>query len=317
MRSSRIKKKLDTYIDKSRFSNVAKSTRRLFFNHLNLSTEERGRFHVDQMYGSGSGVLIRFNGTFFLLTAKHVIHNNIPGEFQNESPFWITSRFQSKWESLYDFLFPKRIWYIGNEVKSDSINLDLTDVCLVELFYPQPFHFPDHFIEIRSQRDALGSHEFFEGQFLLVTGYPFERNTFDFTPISDAFTHSTSINRHTIPGIYTKDEDFGHIIFRPHGDAIRHSNVNGMSGGAIYNVQPKANQVKLAGIPVTAGDNVCRFIPSYVFMDSLINYQKSEPRTVDPIVENDPPIEEKIRVFVKYLKAFDPTFPSKHQNESI
>jgi hypothetical protein len=310
MRSARIKKKLDKYIEKARFSNVAKSTRRLFFNHLDISTEERGRFHVDQMYGSGTGVLIRFNGTFFLLTAKHVIHNNIPGEFQNESPFWITSKFQSGWKSLNDFLFPKRIWYIGENIEDKYETLDITDVCLVELFYPQPFHYPDNFIDIKNSSSVLTKSELFNGQILLVTGYPFERNTFDFTPVSDDISHTTSLHRYTVPGFYIAEENFGHILFNPSGDTIKHSNVNGMSGGAVYNVQPKANQIKLAGIPITAGDNICRFIPSHTFIESIINYMCSNFRIVDPISENEHPLEDQIRIYHAYMQEFDPKFSS-------
>lgn len=76
-------KKLNKYIEKAATSNVAKSTRRFFFNHLYESMESRGHFHVDQMYGAGSGVLLKINDKYFVLTAKHVIDNNIKGELQN------------------------------------------------------------------------------------------------------------------------------------------------------------------------------------------------------------------------------------------
>ncbi|WP_216293168.1 hypothetical protein [Delftia acidovorans] len=264
---------------------------------------------MDQMYGSGSGVLIRFGGKFFLLTAKHVIHNNIPGDFQNESPFWITSKFQSGWNSIYDFLFPKRIWYIGEKIENLSDTLDISDLCLVELFDPPRFHRPNHFIDIESRCSILGKDELFNGQILLVTGYPFERNTFDYTPVSEEVTHTTSLHRYTVPGIFAKDEDFGFIKFCSIGDTVRHSNVNGMSGGAVYNVHLKANQVKLAGIPVSAGDNICRFIPSHAFIDSLLNYSNSRSRIVDPIAENEPPLEDRILVYFKYMKDFYPKFP--------
>ena len=74
----------------------------------------------------------------------------------------------------------------------------------------------------------------------------------------------------------------------------------------MYNVQPKADQVKLAGIPVTAGDNVCRFIPSYMFIDAIINFRDSSSKTIDPIVDNPPSLEDVVKVSLGYLKQFDP-----------
>ncbi|MDO8845246.1 hypothetical protein [Methylicorpusculum sp.] len=301
-------KKLKKYIDKAATSNVAKSTRRFFFNHLYESMESRGYFHVDQMYGAGSGVLLKINDEFFVLTARHVIENNIQGELQNESPFWVPAKNRAVWSSQYDFLFPKRVWNVGELISEEINGIDSSDICLVEVFHPQKFHIPDHFIEISSMDSALKEEEFFNGQILLVTGYPFERNSFDFTPQSENITHTTKIQRHTIPGRYIIDENDSYISFDITEGETCHKNVNGMSGGAVYNVQPKANQVKLAGIPVTAGDNICRFIPSYMFIDAIINFRDSSNRTIDPIVDNPPSLEDVMKVTLSYLKQFDPDF---------
>lgn len=61
-----------------------------------------------------------------------------------------------------------------------------------------------------------------------------------------------------------------------------HESLNGMSGGAVYNVQPKANQVKLAGIPITAGRNICKFIPSHLFIAAVINFKDARTQLIDP-----------------------------------
>lgn len=302
------RKKLNKYIEKAATSNVAKSTRRFFFNHLYESIESRGHFHVDQMYGAGSGVLLKINSEFFVLTAKHVIYNNIKGDFQNESPFWVPVKNRAEWSSLYDFLFPKKIWNIGELISEESENVENSDICLIEVFHPQHFHMPDHFIEITGKDSVLRNEEFFDGQILLATGYPFERNSFDFTPQSDDITHTTRIQRHTIPGIYIADGNDGYISFEMTEGEAKHKNVNGMSGGAVYNVQPKANQVKLAGIPVTAGNKICRFIPSYIFIDAIINFRDSNYKTVDPIVDNPSSLKDIMRVSLDYLKQFDPEF---------
>lgn len=184
-------KKIHKYIEKSSASNVAKSTRRFFFNHLFESMESRSYFHVDQMYGAGSGVLIKIKGDFFVLTARHVIRNNTQCDFQNESPFWIPARSRGEWSSLYDFLFPKRLWNIGELISSKNDIINNFDLCLVEMFQPQKFHMPDHFIEINEKHSVLTKKDFFEGQFLLTTGYPIEKNNFDYTPQNEKITHTT------------------------------------------------------------------------------------------------------------------------------
>ena len=81
-----------------------------------------------------------------------------------------------------------------------------------------------------------------------------------------------------------------------------------MSGGAIYNVQPKANQVKLAGIPITAGKNICRFVPSYLFINAIMNYSEANCNIIDPIVTNPPSLQDVIQITQNYLEEFDPKF---------
>ena len=295
-------KKLEKHILKAVNSNIAKSTRRFFFNHLTKSTEERGHFHVDFMYGAGSGVLLNIEDKYFVLTAKHVINKNLNGDFQNESPFWITSKNKSDFSSLYNFLFPKGLWNIGDLMPKIDAEIDVSDLCLVELFDPPKFHIPDHFIKIESESSVMKKSEFFEGQYLLVTGYPFERNNFDFNPIDHNYTHSTKIQRHSIPGIYINSASLGYISFEMTKGDYQHENLNGMSGGAIYNIQPKANMVKLAGIPITAGNNICRFIPSYLFVNALMQYKKSSFTVIDPIVNVPPSLDDVMKVTLEYLR---------------
>ncbi|WP_208933797.1 hypothetical protein [Paracidovorax avenae] len=295
--------KVETYIEKSRFSNVAKSCRRLFFNHLNQSSKDRGYFHVDQMYGSGSGVLIRYKGKYFLLTARHVISNNIPGDFQNESPFWITSRFQSKWNSIHDFLLPRKIWNIGTLIKKNLGAVDSSDVCLIELFPPLPYHQPDNFIDIHNADTVLTENQHFHGQLLLFSGYPFELNEFDFNQIGD-FTHSTISHRYSVVGAFVKEDPWGYASFEKTAGNIQHKNVTGMSGGVVCNIQPKARKVKLAGISVSAGQNICRFIPSYVFINALLNYEKADSRIIDPADTNEVDFKIGMDIIFKYLNEF-------------
>ncbi len=263
------------------------------------------------MYGSGSAILINYNETFFLLTAKHVIHNNIKNEFQNESPFWASVSHRAKWDSMHDFLMPRVIWNIGELISEDFDSVDTTDICLIEMFNPPKYHRPDHYIKIDNKKSVLLSHDFFEGQLLLASGYPFEKNAFNFTPISEKFTHSTNLTRQTYVGSLVKSNEQMHISFDFTKADVQHKNITGMSGGTICNVQPKSNQVKLAGLPLTAGDNICRFIPSYIFIDAILEYKKSSYTVVDPIVDTPASFEDTAKCTLDYLLKYDPEFKKK------
>lgn len=196
--------KLSRYVDNAAKSNVARSTRRFFFNYLNESVADRGYFHVDQMYGLGSGVLLKINEKFFILTANHVVQNNTLGNFQNESPFWFAIKDNKNVSGMRDFLYPKRIWFIGELISKISSDVDQSDVLLIELFQPQEFNMPNHYIEIIDTQSVLTKDELFDGQILLVSGYPFERNYFDSDSKIEGFDHATNVQRHTVPGVHKK-----------------------------------------------------------------------------------------------------------------
>lgn len=299
-------------ITKSAYSNIGKSCRRVFFNYLEAPTEERGHYHVDIMYGAGSCILLKIQGTYFGLTARHVLDNNLYGSFQNESPFWISVKHKPNWDSMYDFLMPKYLWEISQLISDDTLNsiaeVDLSDLVLIEFFSPMKYHQPDHFIEVDSTSSVLQRSQFFEGQFLICSGYPEEKNQFNHTPVNEEFTHSTDIHRQSIPGIFIPDDNFGYIDFFMVDGDIQHNDMNGMSGGPVYNVQPKNNQVKLAGVAVTAGDNICRFIPAYTFIEALLNYESAERITIDPSADGIPDLEVMAEITAEYIKNHHPYF---------
>ena len=266
-------------------SSAAKSARRVFFNYLEQSTEERGYFHVDRMHGGGSGVLIKYNEVFFLLTARHVLSNNISLGFQNESPLWISVHSRPRWQSLQDFMFPRRIWNISETIDRDMPGIDTRDVCLIELFRPIPGSDPDHFIEV----DDLSTHwlkedQFFDGQVLVVCGYPDRLNQFTYDDPPEGFTHVTTVHKQLIPGCLLTEENGEMLIsfcITP-GD-ITHQFLNGMSGGPVINVMPDAAKAKLAGIALTGGKNICRFLPSHLICTAIINYQDCTCEVIDPL----------------------------------
>lgn len=272
------------FIKASATSNIAMSTRRLLFNYLTEPVAERGYFHVDQMYGGGSGVLIRFKGAFYLLTAKHVLTNNMHGCLQNESPFWVPVRSQPRCESLVDFLFPRRLWNISELIDCNIPYVDTTDICLVELFEPSPNNFPDHFIEILgSSTTILRQEEFSNGLFLVTSGFPFRTNSFDFDSPPDGFTHSTYIQRQSVPGLLVLEPKGQMYISYEITDAnVTSEFLDGMSGGAVYNVEPDVADIRLAGISLSGGTKISRFYPAYALVKAVLSHRDSTYENLDP-----------------------------------
>ncbi len=281
-------------LQEANYSNIGKSTRRIFFNHLNQSIKERGYFHVDCMYGSGSGVLLKFDSRYFLLTAKHVLSNNISGTFQNESPFWISTHFQPKWQTLADFMFPRRVWNISDVITFDMPGVDPSDICLIELFQPLPGSSPDHYIDIVDPlRDLLEYNQFFDGQFLIISGYPFRINKFDYDNPPNDFTHTTTVHRQSVPGVLRIEAQGEMLITYEFTDAdVTHEFLDGMSGGSVFNVMPNIEETKLAGINLSGGNNLSRFYPSFAFANAIAQYRDCTCQIIDPasnLSVSDPP----------------------------
>lgn len=284
-------------------SNVSKSVRRIYLNGLYESTEERGYWHIDTMSGMGSCTLIKFDNIFFLLTLNHVLKGLTDGNgnFQNESPFWTSVKHQAKWESMYDFLMPKKIWNIGELIHEDELILT-SEVCLVELFYPGPLHMPDNFIDLDSDDMFSSKNDFYEGRILQVSGFPFEKNSFNWDIEHPEFTHSTNLIRHSIPGLFMKDSTIGYISFKETDADIQHKNVNGMSGGIVYDIHENLSDTQFCGIISTISNNICRFIPSYMIQSAIINYKDSSNIIVDPAANKTLSQEEAIRFLESYYE---------------
>ena len=265
-------------------SNAAKSARRIFFNYLEEPLEERGYFHVDRMHGSGSSVLLRSSGIFFLLTARHVLSNNISLGFQNESPFWVSVHSRPRWQSLLDFMFPRRTWNICELIELELAGVDSEDICLIELFPPFPGASPDHFIDLDAGSSCfLMEHQYFDSQVLVACGYPFRLNSFSYGDPPEGFTHTTTVHKQLVPGLLRIQESremFLSFCISP--TEITHEYLDGMSGGPILNVMPDAAETKLAGIALSGSNNICRFYPSYAIYSAIIRYQECSCQIVDP-----------------------------------
>jgi hypothetical protein len=268
-----------------------RATRRILFNHLDQSIEERGYFHVDHMYGSGSGVVIKHENIFYLLTANHVIANATAYSFTNESPFWIPSQSNSFPSELNAFLMPAQIVHIGETVPDRGKNFDSEDIILIELFFPHADFIPDQFIDLDTYPDDLATEEdFFEGQFLVAAGYPFSQNAFDFfAPTPEGMTHSTYVHRLIVDGICELEDDEP-IMTRRHL-AGEFPNLSGASGGIVTNVPAPGDRVKVLGMLVSAGSTIVRFIPSYIIAEAIKNKHMGRITAVDPAFAEQPPVE--------------------------
>lgn len=272
----------------SQKSTPIKSTRRILFNHLDQTVAERGHFHVDQMFGSGSGILLKQNATFYLLTAHHVIQNTTKYQFANESPFWVPCSANDFGKQLQDFLMPGQILHIGELIADCGNNIDTSDLVLIEMFYPTFGHMPDEFIDLDRQPDALlRAGEFFEGQILLGAGFPFEYNDFRFHEETiDGISHSTNLSRHIFDG-FCRIENSEPFISSEHLGSF--SDLSGASGGIVTNVQADGEEVKMAGMLVSAGTTIIRFIPSYLISHALANKHLARKTLVDPAFKGQPP----------------------------
>jgi hypothetical protein len=277
-------------LENSQRSTAIKATRRILFNHLYETSEERGHFHVDQMFGSGSGILLKQHGTFYVLTANHVANNATKYEFANESPFWVPRSANQFAKELYDFLMPGQILHIGELIADQGHSIDTSDLILIEMFYPHPKHMPDQYIDLDARPDALlTAVEFFNGQLLQGAGYPFEGNAFRFhdeTP--EGFTHSTDVNRYIFDGYCVIENNEPFISAENLGT---YPNLSGASGGIVTNVQPSGDDVKMAGMLVSAGPTIVRFIPSYLIADALTQKHLARSTKVDPLFLGQPPTE--------------------------
>ncbi|MHA6882326.1 hypothetical protein [Ralstonia pseudosolanacearum] len=286
-------------MEASRISTPIKATRRIFFSHLSQSIEERGHFHVDYMFGSGTGIVIRVDSLFFLLTENHVIENATKYEFNNESPFWVSAYANRSPQEMLDYLMPANILHIGELISGRGVRVDTADLVLVELFYPAPGRLPDRFIDFDEGPGViLSKDQYFEGQFLQCAGYPFSRNDFEHhEEDSQGNTHTTRIQRHVELGICKFDDGFPYMSCEHVSDEF--PDLNGASGGVITNVEQAGVPVKMAGMLVSSNPKKARFIPAYLIMEAISLRNKARVTPLDPAWRGPPDKE-----FIEWINSF-------------
>lgn len=262
---------------------MVSASRRLFFTHCDEPAIERGSWHADQVFGSGSAILLKYRATFFLLTAKHVITSNTRTPYQNASPFYSISKARRTWDLVQDMLFPARMWEIGNLIQTQRFSVDVTDVCLIELFRPLPLGAPDQYIDLdgKDLKRILPEREFNDGQILIASGFPHERNGFEYENVGE-FTHSTNVRRSVRIGVCRVEDGQPTVDLKMTKGTHEHVYMNGMSGGIVTNVKEKANSVSWCGLILAGGGGLIRFCPAAILLPAILNYEKAPYHVIDP-----------------------------------
>lgn len=272
------KRKMEVYFNKASESSIIQSARRLIFTHCSEAMEETGRYYADLAYNKGgTGILIKFEQKFFILTAQHVIdaHYEKP---QNESPFFTHIFSKRGFSEIYDLGFPIRGWRIGELVEEGSEYVEVNDIVLVEL--GDIYRFPDHFIDLDSRHAPQGieTSKLYEGMFLVASGYPINDNLIDY-PYNDDFNCTTVLKKKIRLGICTK---LGKSYCLKFPDGASHDALNGMSGGIVSNVMPKANQTEWVGMIQKGGGGLLHFYPSSWIIPAIKRFRESSYYAIDP-----------------------------------
>jgi len=264
------------------------STRRIF--HIFTDSDEDEKWSYKDLYFSqwGSGTLIKKGMKYFLLTAKHVLEHYLDrDQLPNTSPFRITRHSSEGFSTIDDFLFPKKIWKIGEIIPAhDHYNFD--DVVLVELFNPDFGQEVDHCINF-DQIDILKLSEYglvFEENILADIGFSEENNPYFYESNNEThpfdekiYTHSTNLKRDYIGGRLNKDQ-LGYYFEKLDTASVKCT--NGMSGGLILYVGYSC-QSKLMGIHVSGSkeSKIIRFLPICQIVNAIENYLTADSVIID------------------------------------
>lgn len=266
------------FFNKTAESCIIQSPRRLIFTHCSEAMEETGRYYADLVYNhGGTGILLKFEHKFFILTAQHVIGAHYE-EPQNESPFFTHIHAKRGWEEITDLGFPIRGWRIGELIEESSDHIDINDIVLVEL--GDIYRYPDKFIDLDSHHAPKGIdiYRLYDGMLLVASGYPISENPIDY-PYSEKFNCTTVLKKSIRLGICTK---FGSSYCLKFPDGATHEALNGMSGGIVSNVMPKANQAEWVGMIQKGGGGLIHFYPASWIIPAIKRFRESSYYVIDP-----------------------------------
>ena len=271
---------VEGFIDEAVKDDLIQSSRRLIFTHCNEGIERRRFYFADTLYNfGGTGVLIKFEEKFFLLTAQHVIdaHYTSP---QNESPFFTNALVRSQWDGLHKLLYPIRGWKIGSLINSDIPWIDDGDVALIELGQPIPGGYPECYIDLDSSEgvNVIREGEFYEGWILLASGYPIDENLVEWSD-DGKHDYKTNLRRSTFPGFCVFNGGKPYVEFKLEHS---HADMNGVSGGVVTNVPSPGDQIGWAGMIQKAGNGNLWFYPAYLLYPAIMRYRESPSYVIDP-----------------------------------
>lgn len=280
--------------------NLIQSPRLLLFTHSNDTIESRGYYYADTVWGwGGTGLLIKFEEKFFILTPQHVLDEHAPDlEFQNESPFFLHVFCEGFNSEVEEFAFPIRGWKIGQLISNDSPTIDNDDLVLIEL--GDLFRYPDRFIDLDSVHGPQGLplKAIYEGMYLIVSGFPAQRNNINYHYEDDApFVHTVGLSKDIYPGVCIYENGFPIVKLR---ENLTHDELNGMSGGIVTNLQLKPNQTEWVGLIQKAGNGYVHFYPAAWIIPAIKRFRESECYIIDPAAElSDPHLQGTLEVIAE------------------
>ncbi|MFU7284410.1 hypothetical protein ACM74D_22815 [Pseudomonas aeruginosa] len=282
-------KRVRNAYDRMAKGSLIQSPRQLLFTHSNSTIADRGFYYADTVWGwGGTGLLIKFEEKFFILTAQHVLDSHIQGlEFQNESPFFSHVFCKNFNSDMEEFALPIRGWKIGQLITGDSPTIDNDDLVLIEL--GDLFRYPDRFIDLDSVHapQGLPLKSMFEGMYLIVSGFPAQKNNINYHYEDDApFAHTVGLSKDIYPGICVYENDFPSVKLKGN---LTHDELNGMSGGIVTNLQPKPNQTEWVGLVQKAGNGYVHFYPAVWIIPAIKRFRESEYYIIDPAAELSDP----------------------------
>ncbi|AXA93528.1 hypothetical protein DPH57_21690 [Massilia sp. YMA4] len=304
---------MDEFLDATTKSNIPQATRRVFFTFTEASIEERGFYNADQLSGMGSGILLRYRSRYFLLTAYHVVVHTLAVQ-QNESPFMLHARASSpgRIPELYDLLLPRWHWDIRTLMPESHGETAWNDVALIELFDPL-CSIPDNEVIDLDRIQVLQRREFFDGQMLIASGYPLQRNGYEYggpDEFGPGLAQLTTIQRHHTPGAVVRGLGRNDFYFKPSDPAVNHDALNGMSGGSVVNLYPQARKTKWAGMlkAVDERTGLVQFIPAWVIVPIIRRYAEAQRRDLDPnagapCVGITPKQREEVQRFLSHVAS--------------
>lgn len=257
--------------------NIIKSSRRIFFTY-DINYLDEDAYQYDNMTYScgGTGVLIKYNERFFLLTATHVlIENGCLPEHQSDSPFFIHVLANGNINERADRLYPIRAWWIGELINQNLDGVEANDLVLVELSFVV-LKFPDRFIDLDKKKHAKSVHanHMFNGMRLLASGFPVIDNEINYEEGG-----RTNLCRLIVSGVFFKEK---HSFCMVLDHKLSHKELNGMSGGVVSNVIQKSRQTQWAGMIQRGGNGRITFCPACYIVPAIKEYWKASYCNLDP-----------------------------------